>query len=197
VRLAPVVRSYGVAPVSAARIATRSNGSSSTSATIWESTVRLPWPSSVAPTAADAEPSACRRTIATEVGCAPASEAVMPKPTAASARCSPPHPSDVVSMRRSSARSASMPRLPGRISSPGATTLRSRSASASIPSRSAASSICSSPAKLPCGAPNPRSELAGTVLVKTDRTRTRTAGMRYGPKQRFASFAQTTGLLSV
>ena len=41
---------------------------------------------------------------------------------------------------------------------------------------------------LPCGAPKPRSELDGTVFVKTERAITRSAGIRYGPKQRFAVF---------
>ena len=66
-----------------------------------------------------------------------------------------------------------------------------------MPSFAAASSICSSPAMLPCGAPKPRSELDGTVFVKTERAITRSAGIRYGPKQRFAVFEFTSGVLSV
>src|SRR5581483_5060345 len=40
-------------------------------------------------------------------------------------------------------------------------------------------------------------ELPGTVLVNTERETTRSAGILYGPKQRFAVFAFTSGLLSV
>src|SRR4029079_19148560 len=55
----------------------------------------------------------------------------------------------------------------------------------------------SSPAILPCGAPNPRSDDAGTVFVNIERDTTRSAGILYGPKQRFAVFEFTRGLLSV
>ena len=49
----------------------------------------------------------------------------------------------------------------------------------------------------PCGAPKPRSDDAGTVFVNAERDRTLSAGIRYGPKQRFAVFEFTSGLLSV
>ena len=60
----------------------------------------------------------------------------------------------------------------------GAATLRRRTSSGSRPSRSAASSICDSPARLPCGAPKPRNELAGAVFVYTTRQVMSTAGIR-------------------
>src|SRR5438477_274930 len=116
-------------------------------------------------------------TAAVDVGYAPASDADTPSPIERPMLV-PGHSRDDARQRRSSLRSASSGRLPGMNSSPGPTRLRSRSSTGSMPSFAAASSICSSPAMFPCGAPNPRNELEGTVLVNTERATTRSAGMR-------------------
>ncbi len=144
---------------------TRPTSMPSSSATIWISTERLPWPISVDPLSTMAEPSVWIRTIAVETGKAPASDALTPKPIPVRGSPLASRRSDPTTISRSVFRSASSPRLPGSSSSWCPTRLRSRISNASMPSSSAARSRLVSPASAPSGAPNPRSDEAGEVLV--------------------------------
>ena len=150
-------------------------------ATISARAVRLPWPISVLLVSRVADPSACILTWAVEMGEAPASLAVTatarPRRTPGSLvlAC---RSSSAATASRSAVRSASSPRLPSMIVPPGGSRLRRRSSVGSIPSRSAAMSMFSSPARAPWGAPNPRYDEAGVVLVYTAVPLTRRFGTR-------------------
>ena len=92
--------------------------------------------------------------------------------------------------RRSRACRAGSPRPGGRRSSAAAPARRSPAGRRPRPS-------AARPRGCPAARRSRAASEAGTVLVNAERTRTRTAGSRYGPKQRLASLAHTTGLLSV
>ena len=152
VRLAPVVHSKGVQRVSLWPTATAEAGTPSSRAAISARAVRLPCPISVLPVSRVTDPSACILTWAVEMGEAPASLAVTatarPRrtPNSSGRAC---RSSSAATASRSAARSASRPRLPEMIVPPGCNRLRRRSSVGSIPSRSAAMSMFSSPARAP------------------------------------------------
>lgn len=68
VRLAPVVRSYGVTDVSDWTTVTTARSTPSSSAATCASSERLPWPISVDPLSTSTEPSVWMRTWAVEIG---------------------------------------------------------------------------------------------------------------------------------
>ena len=75
--------------------------------------------------------------------------------------------------------------------SPGLSAFSSRSSTGSIPSAAASLSICASPAKQVCTAPNPRIAPHGGLFVYTDVDSISAFGDSYGPSENDAAFDVT------
>ena len=130
----------------------------------------------------------------------------MPRRTSAASAVRPAPPGrreHVVGGRRAGSGSAAHARItsatgsapsirwPVSSSSPGASALRRRSSTGSMPHAAASRSICASWAKHDCTTPKPRIAPHGGLFVRTAIACTCAFGTRYGPAAKHAAFAVT------